>query len=366
MRRAPAAVGRADKPAGRETGYGNHGERLKLKAGQLASHLEQDLAACYLVTGDEHLLVDEALDQVRAAARARGFGARELHVAEANYDWSRVGVAGANLSLFAEKRIVEIRLPTGKPGRAGGAAIAGLTERLGQELMLVVSGPKLDRKTAATNWVKSLAKHGVHVPIWSIGVRELPGWIAVRMRRAGLRSGEEAARLIADRVEGNLLAAQQEIEKLRLLFNDGDVTAADVAHAVADNSRYDVYKLADAALAADARRALKILSGLEAEGASPVLVAWSLTRELRTLAVIADKIANGADLGTAMRHRRVWETRKALIRAAARRLDREDLYRLLRAVGQATAMARGQVHGDPWQLLADIIFGMAAGRRAAA
>lgn len=232
--------------------------------------------------------------------------------------------------------------------------------------MLIVSAPKLDRSTMATKWVKTLEKQGVNLPIWPIGVRELPGWIADRMRRAGLKPERGAIQLIADRVEGNLLAAKQEIEKLRLLLGEGEITAADVGNAVANSSRYDVYKLADAALEGDAKRALKILSGLEAEGAAAVLVVWALTRELRTLSLIADRLANDVDLGSAMRQSGVWKSREAFVRNCMRRHSRDELYRLLKAAGRADAMAKGQAYGNPWQLCTDIILRIATGGRKAA
>lgn len=339
---------------------------MKLQAKQLSTHLKQKLAPCYLVTGDEHLLVDEALDLIRKAARNEEFATREVHVADTHFNWSALSAAGANLSLFAERRIVEVRLPTGKPGRVGGPAISQFCEQLGPDLMLIVSSPKLDKQSAATKWVKALESKGVHLPIWPVGVRELPGWIAARMRRAGLQPDRDAVTMIADRVEGNLLAANQEIEKLRLLLGEGTVSAEDVSKAVADSSRYDVYKLADAALEGDARRALKILAGLEAEGVAAVLVVWALTRELRTLSVISDQLAIGVDLATAMREGRVWSSRQAFVRNCIRRHGASDLRRLLKAAGQADAMAKGQAYGDPWQLSADIILRLATtGRRAA-
>ena len=152
---------------------------MKIQAGQLASHLRNDLARCYLVSGDEHLLVDEALDAIRDAARASGFGARERHVATAGFDWSELGTSGANLSLFAERRLVELWLPTGKPGRTGGQAIVDFIDRLGDDVMFVVSTPKLDKSTQGTKWVKAVQGKGVFVPVWPVGARELPGWIAV-------------------------------------------------------------------------------------------------------------------------------------------------------------------------------------------
>ncbi len=339
---------------------------MKLQANQLSSHLKNNLAPCYLVTGDEHLLVDEALNDIRTAAREKGFTSRDLFVATAGFDWSSLANSSANLSLFAEQRIVELRLPTGKPGRAGGQAIVDLVERLGPELMLIVSAPKLDRGAAASKWAKTLDGRGVSLALWPIGVRELPGWIANRMRQAGLVPDRGAVNVIADRVEGNLLAAQQEIEKLRLLLGEGEVSASDVESAVADSSRFDVYKLADAAMAGDAKRALRILSGLRAEGVEPVIVVWALTRELRTLTRLADAVAQRADLGRAMQKCGVWRNRQGLVRSCLGRHQPQAFAGLLRDTAAADAAAKGQLRRDPWQLITDIVAGLAlADQRAA-
>lgn len=333
--------------------------RVKINANQLKSQLEKSLLPCYLVTGDEPLLVQEALDSIRAAARERGFGSRELFVSGAGFDWAEFSASGGNLSLFAEKRIVELRVPTGKPGRDGSAAIAALAEGLDDDLLLLVSAPRLDRSGAAAKWVKSLAAAGGHVQVWPVERRELPAWIQGRMRAAGLRPDRDAVRLIAERVEGNLLAAQQEIEKLRLLLGEGEVGAAHVQRAVADSSRYDVYQLADAAMAGDAARALRILAGVRAEGVNEVVVMWALTREVRTLARLADAVAQGADLGAAMQKWRVWRNRQGLTRSCIGRLRRSDFHRLLKALRLADASAKGQRAGDPWQQAADVVVALA-------
>jgi DNA polymerase III subunit delta len=339
---------------------------MKLQGHQLRAHLKNNLASCYLVSGDEHLLVDEALDAIRSAARERGFNARELHVATAGFDWAQLGSAAANLSLFADQRIVELRLPTGKPGRVGGQAIQDFVAQLGPELLLVVVTPKLERATASTKWVKALEERGVGVTVWPVSTRDLPGWIADRMRRAGLEPERQAIALVAERVEGNLLAAAQEIEKLRLLLGPGKLTADAVSEAVANSSRFDVYKLADAALAGDARRALRILAGLRAEGVEPVIVVWSLTRELRTLARLADLVRQRTDLGSAMQKARVWRSRQGLMRSALGRQTPGALFALLRATGRADAAAKGQRQEDPWQLAAEIVLELATGGQRAA
>ncbi len=337
---------------------------MKIQANQLSSYLKNNLAPCYLVTGDEHLLVAEALDSIRAAAREKGFTQRESHVATQWFDWASLAASSSNLSLFAEQRIIELRLPTGKPGRAGSAAIVDLLERLGPELMLIVSAPKLDKGAAAAKWSKALDARGVFLPIWPVGARELPGWIAARMRAAGLQPDRTAASLIADRVEGNLLAATQEIEKLRLLHGEGPVSAEDVADAVANSSRYDVYKLVDAALAGDARRAMKILGGLRAEGMEPVIIFWALGRELRLLAGLSEAVRRRADLGSAMQKARVWRNRQGLVRSCVSRAPDGVFNRLLKAVGEGDAAAKGQLRADPWQVATDVVLGLAfAGRK---
>jgi DNA polymerase-3 subunit delta len=333
---------------------------LKINANQLTGHLQQALLPCYLVSGDEPLLVQEAVDQLRAAARSQGFTERELHVSGPGFDWSMLMTGGANLSLFAEKRIIELRLPTGKPGKEGSAAIVDLVAAANEDTLILVIAPKLDRSTQSAAWVKAIDKVGGFLQVWPVSERDLPGWIAKRMRDAGLRPEKEAVHMIADRVEGNLLAAQQEIEKLCLLHGDGEVTAEDVANAVVDSSRYDVYKLTDAAVAGNARRALKILGGLRNEGVEPVIVAWALTRELRVLAGIRAGQDRGVDLGTAMRKSGVWQNRQGLIRACIGRHDTAGLYRLLQKAGQTDAAAKGQLAGDPWQLAMETVLGLAS------
>ncbi len=328
---------------------------MKIQANQLSSHLLKSLAPCYLVTGDEFLLVDEALDTIRSAARKRGFTSRELHVATTGFDWNGLTASTGNYSLFAEQRIVELRLPTGKPGAAGSAAIIELVEQSGPELLFIVTGPKLDKSGGASKWAKSIEKKGVSLPLWPIGVRELPGWIANRMRAAGLQPDRDAVTLIADRVEGNLLAARQEIEKLRLILGEGKVSAEAVNDAVANSSRYDVYKLTDAALAGDANRSVKILGGLRAEGVEPVIVMWALTRELRTLATLDDVIRQGGDLGGAMQKSGVWSNRQGLVRSCISRHQHGDFHKMLKATGRADAAAKGQRAGNPWHMATDVV-----------
>ncbi len=339
---------------------------MKIPANQLAASVHKSLLPCYLVSGDEPLLVQEALDAIRACARDQGFGARELHVASTGFNWTELTAASANLSLFAEKRIVELRLPTGKPGRQGGASIIELLGNAGDDLLILISAPKLDRSAAASKWAKAVESRGALVQVWPVDLRELPSWINRRMQKAGLRPDRNAVRLIADRVEGNLLAADQEIEKLRLLLGEGEVTGEDVNKAVANSSRYDVYKLADAAVGGDPSRALRILDGVRAEGVEPVIVVWALTRELRVLGKLADRVQAGAELGSALQKSGVWRNRQGIVRSCIARHRTADFYKLVKLARRADAAAKGQSGEDAWQLATRIVLTLAMGSSKAA
>lgn len=339
---------------------------MNIAPNQLRTALKKTLLPCYFVTGDEHLLVQEAQDAIRAAARERGFGAREVHVAAQGFRWGELADAAGSLSLFADRRLLELKLPTGKPGREGSAAIVELLARMGDDLVFLVSAPKLDRQAMSAKWVKELGERGGIVQVWPIDFKDLPKWIDGRMRGAGLVPDAEAVRLIADRVEGNLLAADQEIEKLRLLLGEGPVSGTDVDEAVADSSRFDVFKLTDAALTGDAARALRILGGLREEGVEPPLVIWALARELRTLARLAEKVSAGVPLGAAMQKERVWRSREVVLRAAVARHTARDLYRLLKLARQVDAAMRGRLAADPWQLATELVYGLATGKARAA
>lgn len=334
---------------------------MKIPAAQLSSALKRSLLPAYLVTGDEPLLAQEALDAIRAEARTQGFGSREVHVVNTGFDWNEIAAAAGSMSLFADKRILELRIPTGKPGRDGSVAIVDLMRQTGDDLMVLIEAPRLDKSAASSKWVKEIEAVGAHVQVWPVGPRELPGWIAARARAAGLKPDRDAVSLLVDRVEGNLLAAHQEIEKLRLLLGEGPVSGADVENAVADSSRFDVYKLADAAVEGKAARAIRMLGRLQAEGVEPVIVVWALTRELRTLARVADLVQAGGDLGAALQRAGVWRTRQASVRSCIARHASADFYRLLQIARRADAAAKGQLRVDPWQLATEIVFGLAAG-----
>ena len=319
-----------------------HAPCMNLTLDQLSAHLKGELASAYLVCGDESLLVDEALDALRARARERGYSERETHFMERVGDWDNLRQSAASLSLFAARRIIEIRMPSGKPGTLGTAVLVELLKDRAPDRLLIIITERLDATTQSSVWVKTLCDYGAWLNIRDVRRGELPDWIARRCRRAGLEPTAEAIALLAERMEGNLLAAQQEIDKLALLTPGGKLDVADVLAAVADSARFDVFKLSDAALEGDAARALRILAGLRSEGVEPTLVLWSLVRELRRLWQ-----ARSGDGG-----RRGWSPQSAALDTAKRRLSRFPFERLTVRAGRADRMIKGRMTGEPWDELA--------------
>lgn len=253
---------------------------MKLSPDTLAAHLARELAPVYLLSGDEPLLVNEAADAVRARARAAGYDERVVHFVERGSNWDDVRAGASNLSLFASRRLVELRMPTGKPGTVGSAAIVELVERRDPDTLLMILTERLERESQGASWVRAIEAHGAWMNAWPIGREKLPAWLEGRARRAGLAFDRAALALLADRTEGNLLAAQQEIDRLSLTVT-GTVGVAELTASVANSARFDVFTLGAAARAGDAARSLRIVEGLRAEGVEATLVLWALLRELR-------------------------------------------------------------------------------------
>ncbi len=331
---------------------------MRLKADQLEQHLHQTLAPVYLIAGEDPLLVGEAADAVRARAREVGHATREVLDVGAGFDWSSLQQAADSLSLFAEQRLLELRLPEPKPGTAGAKVLEAYAEQPAPDTVLLVVTGRMDKATQNSRWVNALERVGVVVVLWPISVQQLPGWIAQRMRRRGLQADNDAIALLADRVEGNLLAAAQEIERLHLLHGSGRIDAAAVEQAVADSARFDVYKLADAALEGDTVRCCRVLHALRSEGTEPMLVLWALTREVRALAGMAYDVAQGGTPERAMAAQRVWESRKRLVGGALRRGDATFWQRLLQQCGHIDRVVKGQAPGRPWDALETLLLAM--------
>lgn len=339
---------------------------MKLSPAQLGKHLQGSLAPVYVVSGDEHLLCQEACDAIRAACRQQAFSERQVLSVESGFDWGQLLEAGANLSLFAERRLLELRIPSGKPGDKGAAALLHYLARPAEDTVLLISLPKLDGSTQKTKWAKALidGKDVQFLQVWPVDAAQLPQWIRQRLSQAGLAADQEAVELIAARVEGNLLAAAQEIEKLKLLAEDGRVTADTVQAAVADSARYDVFGLIDATLQGHPEHSLRMLEGLRGEGIEAPVILWALARELRLLANIAQQYAQGVPLERAFSQARppVWDKRRPLVSKALQRHDVAGWQRLLMAAQLIDEQIKGQAEGDPWIGLSNLCLQL-SGRR---
>ena len=340
---------------------------MQLAANQLGNHLQRGLKSLYTLHGDEPLLQQEALDAIRAVARAQGYTERTSHtVAGAHFDWSEVLAAGGSLSLFADKQIVEIRIPSGKPGKDGSVALQQLAEAAqgNDDLLTIVMLPRLDKMTKSSAWFGALESCGVTLQVEPVERNALPQWIAQRLAAQGQRvaAGEEGQRTLqffADRVEGNLLAAHQEIQKLGLLFpasaNAGELSFEQVESAVLNVARYDVFKLSEAVLAGQAVRVQRMLDGLQAEGEAEVLVHYTLAEDIRALKRVKDAMGQGRPLPMALRENRIWGVKERLFERVLPKLSEAKLAELLQSAHVVDGIVKGLKQPDwpatGWQAL---------------
>lgn len=336
---------------------------MQIALNQLAAHLHKGLRALYTLHGDEPLLQQEAADAIRAAARAQGYTERSsFAVAGAHFDWSAVLAAGGSLSLFADKQIIEIRIPSGKPGKDGSAALQQIAQAAAasDSTLTLVLLPRLDKATKTGAWFGALENNGATVQIDPVERAALPQWIAQRLAAQGQRvaAGEEGQRTLtffADRVEGNLLAAHQEIQKLALLHPPGELTWSQVEAAVLNVARYDVFKLSEAVLAGQLLRVQRMLDGLQAEGEAAVLVHWALAEDIRGLKRVKDAMNAGRPLPMALRENRVWGAKERLYERVLPRLSDTAAARLLQSAHLVDGIVKGlkvpDWPQDPWQAL---------------
>jgi DNA polymerase-3 subunit delta len=319
-----------------------------------------ELAPVYLLASDEPLQLQEAGDALRARARALGFGEREVLDVEARFDWDNLMRSGASLSLFASRRLIELRLPTGKPDRDGAAAMTEWCKSPPADTVLLISAAQWSKKHEGA-WVKAVEHAGKYVWLRAPRVDELPGWIRTRMRARGFAPGEDAVALLAERAEGNLLVIAQEIDQLAAQREGGAVTAADLESLGADNAVYDVFKLTDAAFAGDAPRALRILDGLHAEGEDVIpLLGWLLNQlDLALRLAWAPDFATGARAEYGM-----WPARQKLFAGALQRARRGDAHwrRCLAECARIDRMAKGRETGDPWREMERLLVSIARPR----
>jgi DNA polymerase-3 subunit delta len=330
---------------------------VRLSPESLAAELARGLHTAYLVTGVEPLLIAESCAAIRERARAAGFGEREVHFVERGFRWHDLAADTSNLSLFAERRLIEIKL-SGSLDAEGSKALQGLAEQPPADTLLLVSGV-VDRKALKNAWIVAFEKSAVLVIAESVSRRELPVWVLRRLAARGIDIEKDAAEFIADRVEGNLLAAQQEIERIALLSPAGRVSLDEISALVTDSARFDVFDLAGAALSGNAARALRILAGLRAEGEEPPLILWALTNDLRAVSRVAKRLERQRSVEDALRAEQVWSNRQGHVRAALQRLDRAEIDALIVAAGRADLLAKGGLRGDPWIALESLVARMA-------
>ncbi len=324
---------------------------MKLSSEDLPRHLASGLAPLYVVHGEALLLAIEAADAIRGAARGAGYSEREVLIAEPGFKWAELRDSAQSLSLFSSRKLVDLRIPSGKPGVEGAQALQEYCAQLAADTVTLISLPHLDRTAQNSKWFTALEAQGVVIAADDVPRSALPVWIAGRLKRQGQSADPDTLAFLADRVEGNLLAAYQEIQKLALLFPAGPLSFEQVKDTVMDVARYDIFKLSEAMLAGDAVRFVRILDGLRAEGTATVLVLWALAEDVRTMCKVLRAIQRTGNLATALRDARVWGVRQKLVERAARRFTPAIAERALRQAAHIDKIIKGLRPGDVWEEL---------------
>ncbi len=332
---------------------------MPIKLEQLAGSLQRGLAPIYLVGGEEPLLLQECCDQIREAAKAQGFVERELLQVDRSFDWSELEQAAAP-SLFASQKIIDLRLRTGKPGQKGAKVLTEWAEAPDPNMILLISCEQWDTGSRKSKWASKLDKAGVRVDIWPINARELPGWLEQRMLQHGMQPEPEVLRLLADRLEGNLLAAKQEIDRLALIKGTGTVTVDDVLKVVVDSSRFDAFALAEHMLSGNLRDGLRVAAGLRRMNTPLPLLLGALLKELKTTEAFRLAMRGGEQETMVFRRLNVWYNRQNTVRAAARRLDTRKLFGAFKTLALIDRQSKGRAAGDPWQSLDTLLLQLSA------
>jgi DNA polymerase III subunit delta len=332
---------------------------MRLRPEQLGAHLARGLAPLYVVFGDEPLLAIEAGDAIRAAARAAGCEEREVLVAEAGFKWDAFSAASRNLGLFGTRKLVDLRIPSGKPGIEGARVLEDCAAHPGADTTILITLPRLDRAASGSAWFTALEQAGIAVEVYPLERADLPRWIASRLALQQQRASPETLQFLADTTEGNLLAARQEIEKIGLLLPQGEIELAAVENAVADVARFDVFQLSEAWLSGDVARACRILAALENEGEGVPLLLWQLGEDLHALAAVLASTASGTPAAIAVRNARVWGKRQLAMERAARRVTPSAIQPLLTRLARLDALAKGIGRGNVWDHLRDVALALA-------
>jgi len=332
---------------------------MQIKADQLAGSLKRGLAPVYLVGGEEPLLLLECCDQIRAAARAEGFAERELLHVDGHFDWSELQQVAAP-SLFASRKIIDLRLRTGKPGQEGARVLGEWADAPDPDVLLLISCEQWDASSRNSKWAARLGKAGVRIDIWPVKAQELPRWLEQRMRRHGMQPEPEVLRVLADRLEGNLLAARQEIDRLALLKGAGPVTLDDVMRVVADSSRFDGFMLAEHMLTGNLREGLRVAAGLKRMDTPLPMLLGALLKELRTVEAYGLAMRGGENENAVFRRLNVWATRQQTVRMVSRRLDDRRICAAFKTLALLDRQSKGQAQGDPWQTIDTLLLQLAA------
>jgi len=337
---------------------------MKIKPEQLQGHLKQQgMQPIYLVSGDEQLLVQEIYDQLRTAARQQGFTEREVLIPDAGFDWDYLLETNANLSLFGDKKIIELKLSQFKMTETARKTLITYAESASPDNVLIIVCSKLDASAQKAKWVKKIDSVGALVQVWPINAKQLPHWIKTRMTRSGLKPTPTAIQWLSDRVEGNLLAAAQEIEKLKLFSNEGVVDEKSIQACVGNSARYDVFKLIDTSLLGDVSKSLKILNSLQSDGNEPTIILWAFSKEIRQLINIRQLVAQGNSAQQAFQQYRVWDNRKPLLQSCLKRHSIESLNGLLMTAASIDHSIKGLKLGSPWVGLSRLTLQLASSER---
>jgi DNA polymerase-3 subunit delta len=324
---------------------------MRVKPEQLSGALRKGLMPIYLITGDEPLQLGEIADEIRNAAKQNGFDNREIVSFDTGFEWNQLAFMADSMSIFADKKIIDLRLSSGAFGAEGSKALINCCERLSEDTILLITAGKIDSKALKSRWFEAIDKNGLVIQVWPLEGQDLIHWIQNRLHRHGLEAKAEGLQLLAARIEGNLLAAAQEIEKLYVLYGAGSISVQQINEVVADSSRYDVFKLMDTVLSANVSRIIKVLSGLRSEGTASPIVLWALTRDARLLIKIKLALAQGINQETVFKNNNIWDKRKSLINQALKRLSDRDLNEILVTSAFADRQIKGQQAGDAWETL---------------
>lgn len=339
---------------------------MQLRFDSLDTHLGKPLAQLYVISSDEHLLALEAADKIRKTARAQGFTERDVLTVDRSFKWGELLAANQSQSLFGDRKLVELRMPTGKPGKEGGQALQAYAADLSPDNVTLITLPKLDWTTAKAAWVGALQQAGVYLEIPAIERGQLPNWIGLRLAAQRQSAERTALDFMAERVEGNLLAAHQEIQKLGLLYPEGKLSYEQVHEAVLNVARYDVFKLNEAMLAGDSVRLVRMMEGLQGEGEALPLVLWAVAEEVRLMLKLQAGVVAGRPLPALLKEYRVWGPRERLMGPALNRVTLSTLRGALQEAAQIDKMVKGlrakAFTGDAWDALLQLALKVARGR----